>query len=69
METTCTSWLHGRHSENVEIDTKIPYVSIYNHFAQGDEAEGIIYEINQIYNSEDLTPLKACEKWASIYLY
>jgi hypothetical protein len=68
MELTCISYLHGKHSENVEINTSLPYVAIDDFFAQGEDAANIIDEINQIYNSEDLTPLQACEKWAFIYL-
>ena len=64
---TCTSWLSGKHSANIEINTRRPYVAIYDFFAQGDSAEDIINEINEIYNNEKLnfTPLQACEYWAS----
>ncbi len=65
---TCTSWLSGKHSENIEINTRLPYVAIYDFFAQGDDADKVIDEINQIYNQQDCTPLEACEKWASLYL-
>ena len=51
---TCTSWLSGKHSANIEINTRLPYVAIYDFFAQGDSAEDIINEINEIYNNEKL---------------
>lgn len=65
---TCVSWLHGKHSENIEINTRLPYVAIYDYFVQGESAEDVINEINAIYNREDCTPLEACEKWANMYL-
>jgi hypothetical protein len=64
-EFTCTSWLHGVLSENIHINTKIPYVAMYEHFWQGDEASEIIDDINYIYNTQNCTPLQAAEKWAS----
>lgn len=62
---SCTSWLHGKHSESVDINTKLPYVHIGECFWQGDEALQVIDEINFIYNNEICTPLQAAEKWAS----
>ena len=64
---TCTSWISGKHSADIEINTRLPYVAIYDYFAQGDNAEEIINKINEIYNNEKLnfTPLQACEFWAS----
>ena len=64
---TCASWISGKHSANIEINTRLPYVAIYDFFAQGDSAEDIINEINEIFNNEKLnfTPLQACEYWAS----
>jgi hypothetical protein len=67
-ELTCTSWLNGKLSDNVEINTKLPYISIHGLFVQGEEAEQIINEINEIYNKEGCTPLEAAEKWASFYI-
>lgn len=67
-EFTCTSWLNGKHSEEIEINTRLPYVAIYEYFAQGEQADEVINEINVIYNLEDCTPLEACEKWAALYL-
>jgi len=66
----CVSWLHGKHSEKIEINTKLPYVSIDNFFCQGDEAEKIINEINEIYNDEklNLNVLEAVKYWANLYL-
>ena len=65
QKLSCTSWLHGKHSEDIDINTKLPYVHIGEYFWQGDEAEIIIDEINYIYNTEICTPLQAVEKWAS----
>lgn len=65
---TCTSWLHGQHSENIDINTRLPYVHIYEYFAQGEDADKVINEINEIYNRDELTPLEACERWAALYL-
>ena len=62
---TCTSWLHGRHSEDIEINTRMPFVHMGEYFWQGDEAGVVIDEINAIYNTEICTPLQAAEKWAS----
>ena len=67
-ELTCPSWISGKLSESVEINTKLPYISIHGLFVQGDEAEQIINEINEIYNREDCTPIEAAEKWASFYI-
>ena len=61
---TCVSWLNGKLSENIEINTSLPYVSIYDYFAQGEDADSVINEINYIYNTTDCTPLEAAEKWA-----
>ena len=67
MENLSTIWLNGKHSEDIEINTKLPYVSIYDFFAQGEEADKIINEINLIYNNYklNLTPLQSCEYWAT----
>lgn len=65
---TCSSWISGKHSEEIEINTNLPYVSIYEYFAQGEQAKEVINEINIIYNNNDVTPLEACEIWASYYL-
>jgi hypothetical protein len=65
---TCTSHLNGKHSENIEINTSLSYVSIYEYFAQGEGADSIIEEINRIYNRQECTPLEACEIWASYYI-
>lgn len=67
-ELTCPSWISGKHSKEIEINTRLPYVSIYDFFAQGDDADNIIEEINLIYNTKDCTPLEACEIWANLYL-
>ena len=67
---TCASWLNGKHSPNIEINTHLPYVALYDFFAQGDSAEEIINEINEIYNNEklNLTPLQACKYWANLHI-
>lgn len=71
-ELTCESWLHGKHcniiGEEVEINTKLPYVAIGNFFAQGEEASQIITEINKIYNKHNCSVLKACRLWQGFYL-
>lgn len=54
---TCPSWLSGKLSENIEINTSLPYVAIYDYFAQGEAADDVIAEINYIYNTTDSTPL------------
>lgn len=64
-EFTCTSWLSGKLSAEIEINTSLPYVSIYDYFAQGEEADQVINEINYIYNTTDCTPLEAAIKWAA----
>ena len=66
-ELTCESWLHGKHSDTIEINTKLPYVAINDFFCQGDDASNVITEINQIYNSSDITPLEACLVWYNLY--
>ncbi len=67
---TCTSWLSGKHTPQIEINTALPFVSIDEFFWQGDEAERIIHEINDIYNDQrlNLSPKQAILYWASIYL-
>ena len=67
-ELTCISWLNGKHSEDIEINTNLPYVAINEYFVQGEEAYNTIDEINEIYNSKDCTPLEACKIWAGYYL-
>lgn len=66
--STCTSWLNGKLSETIEINTRLPYVAIDDFFAEGSEADKIIDQINLIYNANDISPLEAVEKWASLYL-
>ena len=62
---TCPSWLNGKLSADIEINTSLPYVAIYDYFVQGEEADNVIAEINYIYNTQDCTPLEAAEQWAS----
>ena len=59
------SWIHGKHSEDVDINTRMPFVHIGEYFWQGDEADVVIAEIFNIYKTEICTPLQAAEKWAS----
>ncbi len=54
---TCASWLAGKLSDTIEINTSLPYVAIDDFFVQGDEADKVIEEINYIYNTQDCTPL------------
>lgn len=61
------SWIAGKHSDNVEINTAYSTVSIGDFFAQGEDADQIIKEIHNIWMCNDVTPLEACEKWADIY--
>lgn len=67
---TCSSWISGKHTPQIEINNSLPYVSIDEYYWQGDEAERVINEINIIFNDEKLnfTPLEAIKYWASIYL-
>ena len=70
QKLTHESWLNGKHTPQIEINTSLSFVSIDEYFWQGHEAERIIYEINTIFNDEKLnfTPLEAVKYWASIYL-
>lgn len=61
---TCISWLSGKLSADIEINTNTPFVQIRGYFWQGQEAEEVINEINKIYNSGTYTPLQAAEKYA-----
>lgn len=67
---TCPSWLSGKLFEDIEINTRLPYVSIYDFFCQGEEADNVILEINRIYNTHksNPTPLQAAQIWANAYL-
>lgn len=70
QKLTCTSWLNGKHTPQIEINTSLPYVSIDEFFWQGDEAEQVINEINIIFNDEKLNfnALEAIKYWASLCL-
>jgi hypothetical protein len=63
----CSSWISGKHDKDIEINTRVPFISIYEFYAQGQEAEDIIKEINRIFSNENLnfTPLEACKFWAT----
>jgi hypothetical protein len=65
----CILWLNCK-GDNVEINTRLPYVAIYHFCAYGDEAETIISEINQIYNTDSSkpTPEQAAILWYNIYV-
>lgn len=67
-ELTCTSFLCGKHGDNVEIQTLFSFVSIGDFFAQNEEADKIIHEINVIYNANDCSVLDAVNKWANYNL-
>ena len=67
-ELTCSSWISGKHSDTIEINTRLPFVSIGDYFWQGDEADKVIEEINTIYNNQDCTPLDACLIYQNLYL-
>jgi hypothetical protein len=62
-------WLNCK-GDNVEINTRLPYVAIYDFFAQGDEADNVISDILQIYNthSSKPTPEQAAILWYNIYV-
>jgi hypothetical protein len=73
MKTTknhlSATWLNGKYPEiQAEINTSIGYVAIGEFFAQGDEAEAVIAEINEIYNTQDVTVPEAIQIWSNIYL-
>lgn len=60
-----TSWISGKLSPTIEINTRLPYVAIGEYFWQGGEADFVINEINAIYCAGNITPLEAAEKWAN----
>lgn len=64
----CSSWLNCK-SEDIEINTRLPYVAIYDFFAQGDEAEKVISEILEIYENHKSNPIptQAAKIWYSYY--
>jgi hypothetical protein len=63
------SWLHGKFPAiNAEINTKLPYVSFNNFFAQGTDAEIIINEIHNIWINSDLDIEQSIQKWINAYL-
>lgn len=70
MEITLNeTWLHGKYPAiNSEINTSIPYVAIYDYFAQGDDADKVISEIHQIWINDNCTVEEAIQKWSSFYL-
>jgi len=64
-----SSWLHGVYPDiDAEINTNIPYVSIGGFYAQGEDAEIIINEILNIYNSTALNVELSIKKWRDQYL-
>lgn len=63
----CRSWISGKHSDTVEVNTSLSYIDINGFFAQGEDADNYIDEINYIYNTKNCTPLEACNKWHSRY--
>lgn len=67
-QLTCESFLNGKHSDTVEINTSIPYVAIDEFFIQNEEAVKVIHEINVIYNANDCSVLDAVNKWANYNL-
>lgn len=78
---TCPSWLNMKTEVNgykIEINTYLGYVSIKNDsfecedgwFFQGQEADEVIDEINEIYNiAGTITAPEAVIKWANNMLY
>ncbi len=65
MNKLDSSWLDGHYGEDIEINTSLSYIAIGEFFAQGEEADSIIEEINDIYNNQDCTPEEAINLWAS----
>lgn len=67
--TLDTSWLAGRYNPfgqlEAEINTLLPYIGIGTFFAQGEDAEQVIYQIHEIWLSGDLTQEEALERWTS----
>lgn len=67
---TCTSWLSGKHLINgfeAEINTSLSFVSLSEtFFAQGEEADIIIDEINLLYNNcPDLNQTEAIQQYVN----
>ena len=65
MDKLDPSWLDGHYGDDIEINTSLSYIAIGEFFAQGEEADTVIEEINDIYNSQDCTPEEAIYLWAS----
>lgn len=69
MDNLNSSWMHGVYPEiNAEINVNIPYVSIGEFYAQGEDAEIIINEITKIYNTTALNVELSIKKWSDLYL-
>ena len=78
-EMLSSSWLNGKYTipygYNVEINTGLSYVSIEDangneeesYFLQGDEADNLIDEINQYYNSNDVSAEEAINAVIQLY--
>lgn len=66
MKTLNETWLNGKYSIG-EINTSLPYLSVGDFFVQGEDAQGFIDEIYNIWVSSDITTEQAFIKWASIY--
>lgn len=69
MNDLSSTWLNEKY-KNGEINTSLPYISVTepDFYADGDDAEAIINEINMHYNSNDCTTEEAFNWWVSLYL-
>lgn len=70
-----SSWLNGKY-ETGEINTSLPTIEIYDfweegssYFAQGEDAQNTIDEINVIYNTGNLTVEQAIMEYKNVYGY
>ena len=78
-EMLSPTWLNGKYKDvngfNVEINTSLSYAYFENindeneaYYFQGDEADNVIDEINDIYNRHNLTQSEAIARWINLYL-
>ena len=65
----CTLWLNCK-GDDVEINTRLPYVEIYDFRASEEDAVSVISEILELYltHSSKPTPEQAAILWYNIYV-
>ena len=74
-----SSWLNGKYRCSngctVEINSNLPYIAVDDadgesmFYAQGDEADDVLDELMQMWNSNDeWTQQQVIEHWVSLYL-